>query len=94
MFLKRNLIKFFSVSFVLFLYFNSQTFAAPNMVSTSGTFSHGSTITISGNGFGIKKSVAPVIWDNMESGSFSPSWSQIGTNKGFLITKNDTNRHA
>ena len=34
--------------------------------TTSGTFTHGGTVTISGNNFGMKSPVVPLHWDNME----------------------------
>ncbi|MBW2637661.1 MAG: hypothetical protein JRC86_09110, partial [Deltaproteobacteria bacterium] len=34
-------------------------------------------IIIKGNSFGIKKSAAPVIWDNFDSGNPSGNWSEI-----------------
>lgn len=40
--------------------------AAPSVSSTSGSISHGLTITISGSDFGTKSPAAPLMWDDME----------------------------
>jgi hypothetical protein len=45
----------------------------PSISSTSGTWSHGNSVTISGGGFGSKSTAAPKIWDDFESGSNSQS---------------------
>ena len=43
--------------------------AAPIISSASGTLSHGSTLTITGSGFGAKVPAAPVKWDDFEWGT-------------------------
>jgi hypothetical protein len=42
--------------------------ANPNITSTSGTVSHGSTISISGSDFGSKDPVSPWLYDDFENG--------------------------
>ncbi|MBK7189437.1 MAG: hypothetical protein IPH86_12335 [bacterium] len=58
---------------------------------TGGNLSHGETVTISGTSFGANN-VANDLWDNMESGSFSPSWS--GTGDPSLLTVENAGSHA
>ena len=52
---------------------------APAMAQTvsgvSGTVQHGATITISGSSFGTKPTAAPLVYDDIEGGSFDPRWS-------------------
>jgi len=43
--------------------------SGPSISSTSGTWSHGNSVTISGSGFGTKSTAAPVIWDDFEGGT-------------------------
>lgn len=55
--------------------------AAPSISGVTGTLTHGSDITISGSGFGVKAQAAPLKWDNFESGTLGESmvargWSQ------------------
>jgi hypothetical protein len=40
----------------------------PIISSVSGTFSHNSTVTLTGSGFGSKSHAAPLKWDNFENG--------------------------
>lgn len=42
--------------------------AEPLVTGVTGTLTHGSTITISGSGFGAKIPAAPLKWDDFESG--------------------------
>ena len=42
-------------------------YAAPAVSSVSGTVTHGSTVIISGAGFGTKNKVAPVLWDTVDN---------------------------
>jgi len=58
--------------------------AAPVISGISGTIMHGSTVTVSGSGFGIKAQAAPIAWDNLESGvcdniATVGSWTATGT---------------
>lgn len=54
--------------------------AAPAITSISGTVSHGSTVTVTGSGFGTKSPVKPLIWANFEAGLIDP------TNLGVMTT--------
>jgi hypothetical protein len=47
----------------------------PTITGTSGTLSHGSTITISGSGFGSKSPFAPMVWDDCEGTNPLDKWS-------------------
>jgi PKD repeat protein len=47
----------------------AETTVGPTITSVGGTFTHGSTVTISGSGFGAKANAAPVKFDNFESGT-------------------------
>jgi len=43
--------------------------ATPSVSSVSGTVSHGSSITISGSGFGTKTTAGPALYDNFDNGA-------------------------
>ncbi|MFH1586813.1 MAG: hypothetical protein ABID38_03085 [Candidatus Diapherotrites archaeon] len=64
--------------------------AAPTISSAPETVSHGDPVLISGTDFGIKDPAPPLIYDNMETGSFNPAW---GNTHNLQITAND-NRHG
>ena len=49
-------------------------YAEPSINSTTGTWAHSSTVTITGNDFGSKTTEVPIIWDDFETGSFSTKW--------------------
>lgn len=59
--------------------------AAPAITSISGTISNGSTVTITGSGFGTKSPVKPLIWANFEAGLIDP------TNLGVMTTWTNNN---
>ncbi len=71
---------------------------AQTITAYTGSFGHGSTLTITGAGFGTKAQAAPATWDNVESGSFNPNWQSthslvVGTesrhaNSSFCGTQN------
>lgn len=46
-----------------------EALADPSISSSSGTFAHGSSVTITGSGFGTKNPAKPVIWANFENGA-------------------------
>lgn len=46
-------------------------FAAPSISGTSGTWSHGGAVTISGSSFGTKSPAAPLLWDNGQYATLS-----------------------
>ena len=56
-----------TVSVLFFL--TGPAFAAPVIQQTTGTITHGSTITITGTGFGSKANAAPLRWDDFEAGT-------------------------
>lgn len=57
-----------TLGFALTLCTSLQAHAQPVITSVSGTASHGSTVTITGSGFGTKNPVKPLIWADFESG--------------------------
>ena len=60
------------------------------ITGVAGTISHGNSLIISGSGFGTKTIPAPTIYDDMESGLFSASW----TDTQDLTIQTGTQRHA
>jgi hypothetical protein len=74
-------IKFYTITLsIISLYFIiiqlSQSYAAPQIVSISGSISHGSTVIISGNSFGTKSPAAPLVWDDCSGTNLSNIWSR------------------
>jgi len=79
--------------------------SGPAISSTSGTWSDGNSVTISGSGFGTKSTAAPAIWDDFDGGTngnsiagqspvVGPSWDTYtshGTNPRYSNTGNRTN---
>jgi len=53
------------------------TSMAVTINKVEGTLVHGQNVTVSGEGFGVKTPVAPVLWDNFESGGVSSGWTEI-----------------
>ena len=56
--------------------------SAPTINNISGTLSHGSTVMISGSGFGTKSTALPLVWDTFEGqtiGSAPSANATIGT---------------
>lgn len=51
--------------------------AAPALHSTSGTFSHKATVTLTGSGFGTKGVAAPVVWDDASGTNILSKWSGV-----------------
>jgi hypothetical protein len=49
--------------------------AAPAVSGVQGSFSHKSTITLSGTGFGTKATPSPIVWDTCEQAGLSSQWS-------------------
>lgn len=57
--------------------FVTQSWAAPQISSVSGSLQHRATLTISGTGFGTKSPAAPLLWDDGEHGQpVSARWGQ------------------
>src|SRR4051812_26085481 len=52
------------------LFFGVPASASPIISNASGTFSHQSTVTITGSGFGTKIAAPPVIWDDASTGTY------------------------
>ena len=48
--------------------------AAPSVRQVNGSLDHNGTITITGSGFGLKPSAAPIVWDNATGNSISDKW--------------------
>ena len=57
-------------------------FAAPAVSSVNGTLIHGSSITISGSGFGAKSQAAPAVWDNASATNLATHWDGWWPNTG------------
>ena len=56
-------------SLVILLIYSTSVYAAPSVSGTSGSTSHGGSMTISGSAFGTKSPAAPLLWDDFEWGS-------------------------
>lgn len=77
----RYLSRSLAVAGIAFLSSSIPVFAAPSISGVSGTLTHGSSVTVSGSGFGSKTTAAPIKWDDFESGTLGESmvtrgWSQ------------------
>jgi len=75
--------------------------AAPSISSTSGTFQHGNSVTISGSGFGSKSTAAPIKWDDFEDGvdgtyleSVDSSWVSYASYASGGATYNNDESHS
>jgi hypothetical protein len=49
-------------------------YAQPTITNVSGSVSHGSVVTVSGNAFGTKTVAAPKVWDRAEGTSLGSLW--------------------
>lgn len=69
--------------FMAILLFAQNVMAQPSISSTSGGWSHGASVTISGTGFGTKTTAAPLLYDDFEGGSngsnIKPNNPVVGT---------------
>lgn len=81
--------------------FTVQAFADPVITGVSGTLKHGSTITITGAGFGQKDPAPPIIWADFEDGKLNPSklgqmkrWSGSVEYSNFAITTENQAPHS
>lgn len=54
----------------------SRAYADPVITGTSGTFTHGGTITISGSSFGTKSPATPLVWDNASGTNLLDKWDR------------------
>jgi hypothetical protein len=50
---------------------------APIITGVSGTLSHGSTLIISGSGFGAKSPAAPLVWDDCQGTNPLALWDEV-----------------
>ncbi len=73
----RFFLEIFAPVFVIGIFFllPQAVFAAPSISGTSGTWSHGGTVTVNGSAFGTKSTAAPLVWDDAESGTIGSKWS-------------------
>lgn len=58
----------------------AQAVGAPAVQPISGALNHGSTITISGSGFGTKANAAPLVWDDASGPDINTVWDGIWPN--------------
>ncbi len=56
------------------LFISSTVHAQPSVTSTAGTWSHKTTVTITGSGFGAKGTAAPVVWDDASGTDVAAKW--------------------
>src|SRR3989339_75388 len=81
--LSKKTIFFISGSIFSVLFFGLAGNAkAQSITSASGTFNSGSTITISGSGFGSKAQAAPLVWDTFENGSVGSAIQNVNATIG------------
>ena len=59
---------------LLLLTLSARLEAQPSVTSTSGSWTHKGTVTVSGSGFGTKPAAAPVIWDDASGGDILDKW--------------------
>lgn len=62
-------------------------YVGPSISSTSGTWTHGSSITISGSSFGTKSPAEPLIWDDCEGATTDSDAAVVGS--GSSAERND-----
>jgi len=60
------------------LFLDGVAYSAPSISTASGSLVDGGTLVISGSSIGAKTTAAPLLWDNVESGSASAAWTQLG----------------
>lgn len=64
--------------------------AQPAVAGVSGTVSHNEVIVITGSGFGVKPSAAPVIWEDFSDNALDPA---LVTRNGDVALNGDNLRH-
>jgi len=52
----------------------AEAVSAPVVQQVNGALNHGSTITVSGTGFGTKGTAAPLVWDNATTSEITDKW--------------------
>jgi len=63
-------------------------YAAPVVTGITGTVTHGTTVTVSGSGFGQKSTAAPLVWDNCSGTNITTLWSGGWPNNSSNATYN------
>ncbi len=63
-----------SVGAFLLALFPVSASAAPSISGTSGTWSHGGTVTVNGSAFGTKSTAAPLVWDDATGATLLDKW--------------------
>ena len=56
------------------IFVSSGAQAAPSISGTSGTWSHGGSVAVSGSAFGSKSTAAPLVWDDASGASITDKW--------------------
>jgi hypothetical protein len=64
-----------NITLLVVLMLPFEVYASPSITSTSGTLTHGQTITVNGTGFGFKSTAAPLIWDDCSGTTITNKWS-------------------
>lgn len=64
--------------------------AQPMVGAVSGIVSHDKTIVISGSGFGVKPTPAPLVWEDFSDGALDPA---LATRAGGVVMNEDNLRH-
>jgi hypothetical protein len=87
-----------NILILIVLLLPSLAFAAPSVTGTSGTLTHGATVTITGSGFGTKGAAAPTAFGDMENNSVNArigSWTDPdGYPNGSVAVSDNNQRHA
>ncbi len=78
--------------FAAILFIAIPSYAAPSVSGVSGTLSDGSSVTISGSGFGSKATAKPVIWDTFEGGADGSA--DVGSWSTFTAGQSSTARRG
>lgn len=86
----RKISKFVIIISILF-FFNGILLAAPAIESTTGSLVYGSTLLISGQGFGSKPIAKPFKWDDFESGVVG---QKIGSSSNLGLNTSVWNEHG
>lgn len=89
-----------AVIIAILIFLNTASvWAAPAVTEVTGTVTNGSTLTITGTGFGTKSTAAPLVWDNFEAGTaaaniagnspvIGPAWTDYSNNASAHPTYN------
>jgi hypothetical protein len=66
--------------------------STPTITAVSGTWNHGSTVTIQGSGFGTKPTAAPMVWDDCSGTNPLAKWDGVLPNTNDSTTYQMTYR--